>query len=57
MNIAGTYEFPIPPWATTAQVYASKSDSSIIENPFTTLDIKSNLEQFGGQLVDRLSNA
>ena len=49
-NIEGTYEFPITPWATTLQVHASKSDSSIIENPFTTLDINSNLEQYGATI-------
>ena len=49
-NIEGTYEFPITPWATTLQFHASKSDSSIIENPFTTLDINSNLEEYGATI-------
>jgi hemolysin activation/secretion protein len=49
-NIEGTYEFPITPWATTLQVHASKSDSSILEDPFTTLDINSNLEQYGATI-------
>jgi hemolysin activation/secretion protein len=49
-NIEGTYEFPITPWATTLQIHASKSDSSIIENPFTSLDINSNLEQYGATI-------
>ena len=30
--------------------HASKSDTSVIEEPFTTLDIKSQLEQYGGTL-------
>ena len=49
-DIEGTYEFPITPWATTLQIHASKSDSSIIEEPFTTLDISSNLEQYGATI-------
>ena len=46
-NIEGTYAFPITPWATTLEVHASKSDTSIIEEPFTTLDINSKLEEYG----------
>ncbi len=46
-NIAGSYAFPITPWATTLQLHAAKSDTSIIEEPFTTLNITSNLEEYG----------
>jgi hemolysin activation/secretion protein len=49
-NIEGTYEFPITPWATTLLLHANKSDTSIIEDPFTTLDITSNLEEYGAML-------
>jgi hemolysin activation/secretion protein len=49
-NIDGTYTFPVTPWATTLQIHASKSDTSIIEEPFTTLDINSKLEQYGATL-------
>jgi hemolysin activation/secretion protein len=49
-NMAGNYVFPITPWATTLQVSASKSDTSIIEEPFAALDIKSELEQYGGTI-------
>lgn len=46
-NIEGTYAFPITPWATTSEIHASKSDTSIIEEPFTNLDINSRLEEYG----------
>jgi hemolysin activation/secretion protein len=49
-NIEGTYEFPITPWGTTLRLHANKSDTSIIEEPFTTLDITSNLEEYGAAL-------
>jgi len=49
-NIAGSYIFPVTPWATTLEVHASKSDTSIIEEPFTTLNINSKLEQYGATL-------
>jgi len=40
----------VTPWATTLEIHASKSDTSIIEEPFTTLNIKSKLEQYGAIL-------
>lgn len=49
-NIDGSYMFPVTPWATTLQIHASKSDTSIIEEPFTTLDINSKLEQYGATI-------
>jgi hemolysin activation/secretion protein len=49
-NIAGSYEFPVTPWKTTMEVHASKSDSAIVEEPFTTLNIKSNSIQYGATL-------
>jgi hemolysin activation/secretion protein len=59
-NIEGSYEFPVTPWGTTMQLYASKSDTSIIEAPFTALDIQSELEQFSATLrqpiYQRLNN-
>jgi hemolysin activation/secretion protein len=49
-NIDGSYTFPITPWATTLQIHGSKSDTSVIEEPFTSLNIKSQLEQYGATL-------
>jgi hemolysin activation/secretion protein len=49
-NVAASYTFPVTPWATTLEVHASKSDTSIIEEPFATLDINSKLEQYGATL-------
>jgi hemolysin activation/secretion protein len=49
-NIGGSYQFPISPWKTTLEIHASKSDSAIVEAPFSTLDIKSNSEQYGATL-------
>jgi hemolysin activation/secretion protein len=49
-NIDGTYAFPITPWATTLQLHASKSDTSIIEEPFTTLNITSKLEEYSATI-------
>ncbi len=53
-NIEGTYAFPVTPWATTLEIHASKSDTSIIEEPFTSLDINSKLEQYGVTLRQAL---
>jgi len=49
-NIDGTYTFPVTPWATTLQVHASKSDTSVLQPPFTTLNINSKLEEYGATL-------
>jgi hemolysin activation/secretion protein len=49
-NIDGSYTFPITPWATTAQIHGSRSDTSVIEEPFTTLNIKSRLEEYGATI-------
>ncbi len=49
-NIDGSYAFPITPWATTAQIHASKSDTSVLQPPFTSLNIKSKLEEYGATL-------
>ena len=49
-NIEGTYEFPITPWATTLQLHGNKSDTSIIQQPFRSLNITSNLEEYGGTI-------
>jgi hemolysin activation/secretion protein len=49
-NIAGSYAFPVTPWATTLEVHASKSDTSVLQPPFTSLNIKSKLEEYGATL-------
>ena len=49
-NVAGSYTFPVTPWATTLEAHASRSNTSILEQPFTTLNIHSKLEQYGGIL-------
>jgi hemolysin activation/secretion protein len=46
-NVGGSYTFPVTPWATTLEVHGSRSNTSILEQPFTTLDINSKLEQYG----------
>ncbi len=46
-NVSGGYELPITPWDTTLRVYASKSDSSIIDETFAALGITSRSEEFG----------
>jgi hemolysin activation/secretion protein len=49
-NIEGSYTFPVTPWATTLQVHASKSDTSVLQPPFTSLNINSNLEEYAATL-------
>jgi hemolysin activation/secretion protein len=49
-NIDGSYSFPVTPWTTTLQLHASKSDTSVVEEPFTSLNINSKLEQYGATL-------
>jgi hemolysin activation/secretion protein len=49
-NIEGTYTFPVTPWATTLQIHASKSDTSVLQPPFTSLNIDSKLEEYSATL-------
>jgi hemolysin activation/secretion protein len=49
-NIEGTYTFPVTPWATTLQIHASKSDTSVLQPPFTSLNIDSTLEEYAATL-------
>jgi len=49
-NISGTYVFPVTPWATTVAVNASKSDTSVLQAPFTSLNINSKLEEYSGTI-------
>src|SRR5882724_1183591 len=49
-NVAGSYMFPVTPWATTLEIHASKSDTSVLQQPFTSLNINSKLEQYGATL-------
>jgi hemolysin activation/secretion protein len=49
-NIGGSYEFPVTPWKTTMEIHASKSDAAIVEDPFTTLNIHSQIIQYGATL-------
>ena len=46
-NVSGTYEFLITPWDTKLAVYASKSDSSIIDETFAALGITSQSTEIG----------
>jgi hemolysin activation/secretion protein len=45
-DIAGSYVFPVTPWATTLALNASKSDTSVLQAPFTALNINSKLEEY-----------
>jgi hemolysin activation/secretion protein len=49
-NIAGNYVFPVTPWATTLQLSASKSDTSVLQAPFTSLNINSKLEEYSATI-------
>jgi hemolysin activation/secretion protein len=49
-DIAGSYVFPVTPWATTLALNASKSDTSVLQAPFTSLNIKSKLEEYSGTI-------
>ena len=49
-NISGTYVFPVTPWATTLALNASKSDTSVLQAPFTSLNINSKLEEYSGTI-------
>jgi Hemolysin activation/secretion protein len=49
-NIYGTYVFPVTPWATTLALNASKSDTSVLQAPFTSLNINSELEEYGATI-------
>ena len=37
-NISGTYGFPVTQWATTLALNATKSDTSVLQAPFTSLN-------------------
>ena len=49
-NISGNYVFPVTPWATTLQLSASKSDTSVLQAPFTSLNINSELEEYSATI-------
>ena len=49
-NVAAAYRFPISPWRTTLEIGADKTDSGIIEAPFTDLNIVSKLTEFHATL-------
>ena len=49
-NIYGTYVFPVTPWATTLALNASKSDTSVLQAPFTSLNINSELEEYAATI-------
>jgi hemolysin activation/secretion protein len=49
-NISGTYVFPVTPWATTLALNASKSDTSVLQAPFTSLDINSELKDYSATI-------
>ena len=49
-NISGNYVFPVAPWATTLQLSASKSDTSVLQAPFTSLNINSELQEYSATI-------
>ena len=49
-NISGTYVFPVTPWATTLALNAAKSNTSVLQAPFTSLNINSELEDYSGTI-------
>ena len=49
-NISGTYVFPVTPWATTLALNATKSNTSVLQAPFTSLNINSELEEYSGTI-------
>ena len=49
-NISGNYVFPVTPWATTLQLSASKSDTSVLQAPFTSLNINSELQEYSATI-------
>ena len=49
-NISGTYVFPVTPWATTLALNASKSDTSVLQAPFTSLNINSELKDYSATI-------
>src|SRR6266576_3336908 len=49
-NISGTYVFPVTPWATTLALNATKSNTSVLQAPFTSLNINSKLEEYSGTI-------
>ncbi|MDD5141074.1 MAG: ShlB/FhaC/HecB family hemolysin secretion/activation protein [Verrucomicrobiales bacterium] len=46
-NVSGDYAVPVNRFNTTFGVHASRNNSSIIENPFTSLNISSETTDFG----------
>jgi hemolysin activation/secretion protein len=46
-NVDGSYSIGFTPWDTAFQIHGSKSDTAIVEEPFTLLNITSRLEEFG----------
>ena len=46
-NMDGTYSLGFTPWDTALQLHGSKSNTSLVEAPFNTLDITSRLEEYG----------
>ncbi len=44
---SGSYTLPFTVWDTTFKVYGSRSDDGVIENPFATLHVRSDLIRYG----------
>ena len=45
--VSGSYTFPITRYDTTIEVHGSRNDTSIVEEPFTTLGITSETSTYG----------
>jgi hemolysin activation/secretion protein len=54
-NIAGSYALPLNRYDTTFGVHASRENTSIIEDPFRSLDINSQTESLGAMLRQPVS--
>ena len=56
---SGSYTLPFTPFDTTIKVFGNRSDTSVIEDPFATLSIRSDLIRYGVTLrqpIYRTSN-
>jgi hemolysin activation/secretion protein len=47
-NVSGSYTLPVNSYDTSLEVHASKYDTTIIQQPFATLNITSETARFGG---------
>ncbi|NBV85234.1 MAG: ShlB/FhaC/HecB family hemolysin secretion/activation protein [Verrucomicrobia bacterium] len=53
-NASASYEIPLGPWDTAFGVRASKNDSTVLDQKFAALDIKSRSDVFGVSITQPL---